>query len=79
MKRKTYYEKAVSLIDELNRNGNGELEVFSCNNTSELSYTDKKRKKGSRKLSYRQGTLADFMRYCELSQINLVSTNSYMN
>lgn len=42
MKRKTYYEKAVSLIDELNRNGKGELEVFSCNNTSELSYTDKK-------------------------------------
>lgn len=45
MKRKTYYEKAVSLIDELNRNGNGELEVFSCNNTSELSYTDKKGRK----------------------------------
>lgn len=45
MKRKTYYEKAVSLVDELNGNGNGEFEVLSCNGTSELSYKDKNGRK----------------------------------
>ena len=44
MKRKTYYEKSMSLIDELNKNGNGEFDVFSYNGTSTLYYVNKGRK-----------------------------------
>lgn len=43
MKRKTYYEKAVSLVNELNgRKGYGKFEILSYNGTTELSYKDKK-------------------------------------
>lgn len=44
MERKTYYEKAVSLVDELNENGNGTFEVLSYNGTSTLYYVNKGRK-----------------------------------
>lgn len=45
MKRKTYYEKAFSLVDELNRNGNGMFRMFRCNGASNLYYEGKKERK----------------------------------